>query len=143
MQPKTASAAPQTEGAQRAPAAAPNGCKNIATLEITGYRENQTRLPRPAAKQLAAVAKALRGSHCRVRIIGYASDPGPNGLRDILFRVPAAAVAPAKVRPAIQKMSMARASAVARELKRLGVGPGQIKTAASIGGGRRVLVTAQ
>ena len=48
-----------------------------------------------------------------------------------------------KVRPAVERMSMARAAAVARELRRLGVAADQITTAAAIGGSARVFVMVQ
>ena len=96
-------------------------CGNIAALEITGYKENRAELPDGAAARLAGVARSLKGSPCRVSITGYASID--------MSLLPAAG----NVKPDIERMSMARAAAVASELKRLGVDADQITTASVIG----------
>ena len=94
-------------------------CGNIAALEITGYEENRAELPNGAAARLAGVARSLKGSPCRVNITGYASID--------TSLLPAAG----NVKPEIERMSMARAAAVASELKRLGVAADQITTASA------------
>ena len=131
--------------------AEPSGCGSVA-LEITGYKNNRAELPKGAAGQLAAVAKSLKGTRCRVRITGHASNKEQKRVRTTLFHgrhdpVDKAVVSfgiPAdQIEPSIDRMSRARAAAVARELRRLGVAADQISTSAAIGGGQRVIVTVQ
>ncbi len=112
-------------------ASAAGACRNTAALEITGYKETRAELPSGAARQLASVANSLKGGQCRVTITGYGSID--------MFVLLAAD----KVKPAIERMSMARAATVASELKRLGVAADQITTASTIGGSPRVRVTVQ
>ena len=122
----------------------------MAALEIHGYKENRAELPPGAARQLAAVARSLKGSRCRVKVVGYASDKRKKQLKKLLSSAQSAIVAselkelginPDQIEPAIARMSLARAAAVARELQRLGVGADQISTTSAVGGGRRVAVT--
>jgi outer membrane protein OmpA-like peptidoglycan-associated protein len=106
-------------------------CRNIAALEIRGYQGDRAELPSGAAGQLAGIARSLKGNRCRVRIAGYAS-------MDMFLLLTAD-----KVRPAVERIAMARATAVASELKRLGVALDQITTVSVIGGSQRVRVTVQ
>ena len=114
--------ATQRERTKRAvtKASTSGACGSIAALEITGYEEDRAELPNGAAARLAGVARSLKGSPCRVNITGYASID--------MSSLPAAG----NVKPDIERMSMARAAAVASELKRLGVAADQITTASAI-----------
>jgi hypothetical protein len=126
-----AGGAGQNEPAPGDGTTASGSCKDIAALEITGYEETAAELPNEATGQVARLATSLKGSRCRIRITAYASMD--------MFPLPSAH----EVKPDVERRSMARAAAVARELESLGVAADRITTATSIGGRQRVLVTAQ
>ncbi len=132
--------------------AGPSGCGSVAALDITGYKNNRAELPQGAAGQLAVVAKSLKGTRCRIRITGHASNKERRRVPTLLFQARTEEVA-AEPRGlgitadplgfSVGRMSRARAAAVARELRRLGVAADQISTGAAIGGGQRVSVRVQ
>jgi hypothetical protein len=110
---------------------ASRSCKRFIILEITGYEQSTADLPSGASGRLATLAKSLKDTRCQVRITAYAG-------MDMFVLLGAD-----EVKPAVERLSKARAATVAKELQRLGIATDQITTATAIGGSPGVFVTVQ